>query len=623
MGRPGPNCKPRICVLCGTSYIPTSGVQRCCGREIEVPCAVCGKLFKKRCTTSDTNRTCSEKCNIEFQKIRRSETARSKKKICKWCGKEFTASHVRVVYCEGPHYKKCAICGKEFEIDVKNHRERQTCSKECFVKLQLSHRDIQAEHEKQKQVLLEKYGVENSALIPGAMEKAKQTMRSKYGVDWYTQTDEYKEKVKKTSLEKYGVDSWLSSKDVIEKREATVLERYGVRNVFESEEIKHKIAKHYQDLYGVNTYSQSVVENSEEWEAYKEDCEKYLETNFPDGATFQEIISKLGVCLTSIQNYTTPEAKEKYIKRDFSTMETDVTLFLKSLKEDIIILHHQRKLIPPYEIDIFLPEYNVGIECNPTYTHNASVEDPWSKEIHPSSYHKMKTDCAEEKGIFLLHLFGYEWKHKRKIMESIIRNLLNLNDTRIYARNTRVNLVSYNDSIKFLVENHRQGSATSSVRLGLYFNNELVSLMTFGKPRRSISEYSDQTDDWELIRFCNKLNTSVIGSASKLFKYFIDNYQFSSIVSYSSRSHTRGKIYDILGFNLVKYTEPGYVWVNTKTDNYYNRYNTQKHKLSKLFPEEDLDLTKTEKQTMLDHGYVQVFDSGNVVWRYSMKTSET
>ena len=176
-----------------------------------------------------------------------------------------------------------------------------------------------------------------------------------------------------------------------------------------------------------------------------------------------------------------------------------------------------------FRSDIYLPELKLGIECDPTVTHNSSVSDPWGQPPKDSKYHQMKTDMCESQGVRLIHLFGYEWNHKRAIMESILRNVLGKNDRRIYARKCELREVSYTDSKVFLIDNHRQGFANSSVRLGLYYQNELVSLMTFGKIRRTIGTNKD-VEGWELIRFCNTLNTSVVGGASKLFKHFVDTY---------------------------------------------------------------------------------------------------
>lgn len=110
----------------------------------------------------------------------------------------------------------------------------------------------------------------------------------------------------------------------------------------------------------------------------------------------------------------------------------------------------------------------------------------------------------------------------------------------------------------FLESNHRQGSVTSSVRLGLYTGSgELVSLMTFGKMRSTIgSSKSDSADIVELVRFCNLKNYSVVGGASKLFKHYIREYSPSKIVSFSDRAHTRGNLYSTLGFKEVRRSDP-------------------------------------------------------------------
>ena len=270
MGRPGPNCKPRICKLCGREYIPTSTHQSYCNQDIEATCKFCGKTFIKKCTTSDTSICCSTECSIEYMKVRRRESAQSKPKKCKWCGKIFYPTNHRVVYCDGPHYKKCEVCGKMFELDVKLHRDRRSCSKECFKVLQVRDRDFEKERENQKKALLEKYGVDNAAKIPGAMDKAKKTMLERYGKEWYTQTEEYKKKVKSVSLEKYGTEHWLSSKEIIDKRKETVKARYGSDNVFSSDYGKRKIAEYWKSNYNVDNNSQMHIKDIDRWKNFQE-----------------------------------------------------------------------------------------------------------------------------------------------------------------------------------------------------------------------------------------------------------------------------------------------------------------------------------------------------------------
>lgn len=366
-----PSVKTKICEICGCEFVPTSGKQKYCRREITVSCIICGNKFTKLCTTSGTTKTCSEKCNIEYQKIRRIESSRMKKKICKWCGREFTASHFRVVYCDGPHYKNCSVCGKEFEFDPKTQLNKSTCSKECFVKLQLSHRNIEEEKKKQKKSLLEKYGVDNSAKIPGSIEKAKKTSLEKYGHEWYTQTDEYKERARVTSLEKYGTEHWLSNEATISKRKSTCLEKYGSENVFSSDYGKSKIRGTLLDSYNVTNPSQVA------------------------------------------------EFRKKAIKNSRnSSLETKVATLLREYNIDYV--HHyqvsDKETQRFHEFDFYLPKYKLLIDCDGLYFHSY-LSDPNGKQSL-DYYDETRLSLIPEDHKFHVIVEGQE--------EHDIKNLVNL-----------------------------------------------------------------------------------------------------------------------------------------------------------------------------------------------------
>ena len=150
--------------------------------------------------------------------------------------------------------------------------------------------------------------------------------------------------------------------------------------------------------------------------------------------------------------------------------------------------------------------------------------------------------------------------------------------------------------------------------------DNLVSIMTFGKMRKTIGTGKDDLNDcWELVRFCNKLNTSVIGGASKLFSYFVKYYQPDRIRSLSDRAHTKGTLYSKLGFNKVTRSDPNYVWVNVETDKAYHKANAQKQNIRKFLHDDSIDLSKTEREIMIEHGFVQVYDSGTVTWEWMHK----
>jgi hypothetical protein len=134
--------------------------------------------------------------------------------------------------------------------------------------------------------------------------------------------------------------------------------------------------------------------------------------------------------------------------------------------------------------------------------------------------------------------------------------------------------------------------------------------MTFGSLRKNLGSKSKE-GSYELLRFCNKLNTSVIGGASKLFKYFVKKYKPEQVISYALRDYSNGNLYKQLGFKLEYNTQPNYFY--TDTNNRFNRFQFRKDILVK----EGYDPNKTEHQIMLERGYYRVYDTGSYKFNIS------
>lgn len=242
----------RICLGCRKIFVPRRKDQKYCGKVKLAKCAVCGNEFERKCV-SPIKMTCSRKCNIEYIKMKQAESAKNETRKCKFCGKEFHPTSSRQVYCEGPHYGTCVVCGKEYEIpDVTRNDYAKTCSKECRDELTRRNTDYSITAEHVRDTMQEKYGVSNAMELPSSKDKIVATNKERYGCDYYTQTEEYKQKVRETSLEKYGVEHPLQAKAVIAKRKETVQKKYGVDNVFQSDEIKETIKNTLQQRYGVS-----------------------------------------------------------------------------------------------------------------------------------------------------------------------------------------------------------------------------------------------------------------------------------------------------------------------------------------------------------------------------------
>jgi hypothetical protein len=127
--------------------------------------------------------------------------------------------------------------------------------------------------------------------------------------------------------------------------------------------------------------------------------------------------------------------------------------------------------------------------------------------------------------------------------------------------------------------------------------------MTFGNSRF-------EKDKIELLRFCNKLNTSVVGGASKLFKHYIKNNVFKEIISYADRSWSNGELYKNLKFIFDGKTKPNYYYVNKNIRD--NRFKYRKTELIK----QGYDSNKTEHEIMLDRKIYRIYDSGSLKYSY-------
>ncbi len=275
-----------------------------------------------------------------------------------------------------------------------------------------------------------------------------------------------------------------------------------------------------------------------------------------------------------------------------SNDEKDVAYFIESL--GIKIEENNRTILNGKELDIYIPSHNLAIEYNGLYWH--------SEEYVSSDYHLNKTIECENKGVKLIHIFEDEWIHKQDIVKSRLSNILGLTSNKIYGRKTEIREVSPKDSKLFLDKNHIQGNVNSSIKLGLYYNDELVSLMTIGKGRIMMGGDSNQ---YELLRFCNKLNTTVIGGADKLLKYFINTYNPKEIISYADRRWSQGDLYKKLGFNFIHDSKSNYFYIINKKREYRFKYRKD------VLVKEGFDPSKSEHQIMLDRGLYRIYDCGN------------
>jgi len=286
------------------------------------------------------------------------------------------------------------------------------------------------------------------------------------------------------------------------------------------------------------------------------------------------------------------------ISESSSIDQIELFNFIKQNYSGEIILN-VKNIISPYEIDVYLPQLKIGFEFNGIFWHSDKFK---TKEYHLNKYQK-----SVENDIRLYTIWEDDWTLKREICESFILNKLS-KSTRLMARKTTLKEVDYNSSRKFLDENHLQGDCKSSKRIGLYYGEDLVSLMTFSKLRLPLNSKNVDKDSWELTRFCNKVGFSIIGGASKLLKYFLHKYNPVEIQTYSDNLISDGKLYEKLGFEYKWTSQPGYWYVINGIRSH--RFNWRKSKLIKL----GHDKNKTGEEIMAELGYWKIYNGGNKKW---------
>jgi len=517
--------------------------------------------------------------------------------------------------------------------------------------------------EKVKEIILERYGVEYASQNEDIKEKVKKTKKEKHGDEFYNN----KEKSKKTKKEKYG-DEFYNNK---EKSKKTKKEKYGVEFYNNYEQIKKTKKEKYGDEF-YNNYEQTKKTNFKKYKSYSSfgditvknkiketkkekygdefynNYEQTKKTNFKKyGKEHILSVENIRKDITRTKNISLKEKYNNLINKDYkiisktndlfkinhivcdntfeittknlydrlkydvdlciecnphqhgiSNIENTLVTWLKTF--NIKIIQSDRKILDGKELDIFLPEYNIAIEFNGLYWH--------SEKFKEKNYHLEKTNKCLEQNIQLIHIWEDDWYYKKDIIKSILSYKIKKTISKIYARKCVIKKVTSKVSRLFLDENHIQGFAKSKYKFGLFFEDKLVSLMTFGY------RYTNAKKEFELIRFCNKINTNVIGSASKLFKYFLNNTDIDNIISFADISMFNGDLYEKLGFDFIHKTQPNYFWIVKNKREHRFKYNKKK------LIADGFDPNKTEKEIMWEIGYNRIWSCGQIKYMYKKRT---
>ncbi len=380
----------------------------------------------------------------------------------------------------------------------------------------------------------------------------------------------------------------MKSDKIVEKLKSSNLKNYGFENISQVIDKKENIKKKHLEN-GFTKYLEKLEET--EYRFHNIENEKYEglgnEYTFYHKKCGEEFVDRI------TYDKPLPICNHCYPKIWGSSFEGKGLIdFIKTICNDVE--ENNRKLISPKEVDIFIPSKHIAIEYSGLYWHSDYFKkDKW--------YHYNKWKECNDKGIRLITIWDSEWKFKKEKVKSRLIHILG-NEKGIGARKCVIREIDTKEAIEFCETNHLHGYTKSSVKLGAFYEDELVGVMTFGKRK-----ITGGISEWEIMRFCTSCN--VVGLASKFVKYFKKTYSPEKLVSYSDNRWDTGKVYENIGFVQTNTPNPGY-WYTSNFLSLEHRYKFRKKRLV----EQGADSSLTEKEIMDSLGYSRVWDCGVRRW---------
>lgn len=447
---------------------------------------------------------------------------------------------------------------------------------------------IHSRQQETKLTCIEKYGVDNPSKSEAVKNRIKQSKLDRYGDPNYNNS----ERIRSTCIEKYGTPSASGDAEVRKKIQQTCQDRYGVDNPFQRVDlVQEGLVRNYGSLE--EAYQHIAASQKERI------MERYGVVNVSQipGSREKALESMINTCIEKYGVEFPTLLPQCQFSKGNSSLSFPNQEFANLLSEHNIEFSREKTIVNR-SFDFEIVGTNILVEVNPSATHNSTWSPFGDSNIKSTSYHRDKTRLATQHGYRCIHI--WDWDDKEKIV-SLLQPL-----ERIYARNCVIKELVKEDTKDFLNEYHLQGYISSEIAVGLFCEDCLVSLMTFGRPR-----YTDKYE-YELIRYCSC--KSVIGGAEKLFKHFLQKYNPESIVSYCDLSKFSGHVYQKLNMTLESVNISKH-WYNIDSKQHILDSSLNKVGFDNLFHTE-YGKGSSNKELMISHGFVEIYDAGQA--KYSL-----
>lgn len=431
-------------------------------------------------------------------------------------------------------------------------------------------------------------------------ERRERTSIRNHGTANPMQSAEVRKKMKRTCMERYGTDNVFRSDEVKDKSRKTCLERYGNEYACRTEGIKRKISESRRAHILCNNADIMDIIPGESVDTYimkcpDPECTMCTDRQFRIASNVLYDRVRLGTDTCTVRYPVGVHIKNTGLERFVSDILDEHNIAYET---------NNRTILSGKELDIFIPSRRIAIECNGIYWHS----------LHDSEYHYSKWKVCRDKGIQLLSIWEDWIMSKPDIVRGIILSKLGIYDRRIMARQCSVGTVSPEEARMFLDANHIQGHCNSHTRLGLYYKDVLVSIMTFSKAGNAIMHHRNKDEEgaWVLSRFCTILGTQVVGGANRLLHHFLKNNP-ATIISFASHDISNGHLYEVLGFKETSETHSSYWYIHGRTHRRFHRSSFTKG----VLVGKGYDPGLTEERIMMNTDYLRIYDSGQTKYELS------
>lgn len=223
-------------------------------------------------------------------------------------------------------------------------------------------------------------------------------------------------------------------------------------------------------------------------------------------------------------------------------------------------------------------------------------------------------DIANRNGYKVVQFFEDDWKYRNSIVKSRILNLLG-KSIKIGARKTEIRMVNDNKLItEFLNSTHIQGFVPSKYKLGIFYNDEMIGLLTLSDLRINLGQ-KKEIGTFEILRYSCKNGLTIIGGFDKALRYFINKFSPNKIVSYANRMWSNEvNVYAKIGMKLESASDASYFYL--VGDKREGRFSYRK---DVLLGKWGFPSTMTEHTIMLANSVYRIFDAGCFKYTLSIK----